>query len=210
MTAQSPGVNGSALLASARSIVRPRSATCGAACRSDPCTLRQIRYAERALETDPLLVVWAELSVLAHLVGEPMPVLRADLLDPLAGWDPRHRECAVSHAVDAAVAVRTVAFATRLSPDDLATHVNEAMNRWLISDATECDDRCRGFRIPRSEVAARLLTHGTDDPSPLEKAVGHRSSDPAWAQRLSVALDAFVDCRWPTRYLAGGGDGADR
>lgn len=203
--AESLRANAPVRLASARSIVRPRSATCGAACRAEPCTLRQLRHAERALETEPLIVVWAELSVLAHLVGEAMPVPKAGPLDDLARWSPRHRECAVSQAVDAAGAVRTVTFATRLSPDDLAVHLNDAMNRWLISDASGCgQDRCRRWQIPSSEIVApRHLTHGTDDPSALETAVGGRSDEPTWLPRLARTLESFVACRWPIRYFGG-------
>jgi hypothetical protein len=211
--AESPRANLPVRLASARSIVRPRSVTCGPACRSEPCTLRQLRYAERALEIEPLIVVWAELSVLAHLVGEAMPVPKAGLLDDLARWSPRHRECAVSQAVDAAVAVRTVTFATRLSPDDLAGHVNDAMNRWLISDVSGCgQDGCRRWRIPSSEVVApRLLTYGTDDPTALETAIGSRFDEQTWPLRLARTLESFVACRWPIRYFAGRDEsGVDR
>ena len=34
----------------ARAVVRPRSATCGAECQARPCTLRDMRAAQRALE----------------------------------------------------------------------------------------------------------------------------------------------------------------
>ena len=214
MTAQSRGVDGSAVLASARSIVRPRSATCGAACRAEPCTLRQIRYAERALETDPLLVVWAELGVLAHLVGEPLPVLRAEHLDALASWQPRDRECALSHAVDAAVATRTPTFATRLSPDELAVHVVTAMNDWIDRDRSNCGGQCSRWRIdPGSDSRRgarppdrRQLLLGLDEPSRLEGAFGCRVGDPAWQPRFTTVLDDFAGCGWPIARLGLSGD----
>jgi hypothetical protein len=194
------------MLASARSIVRSRSATCGAACQLDPCTLRQIRYAERALDEDPVLVVWAELSVVAHLIGEPMPIPTSEQLDALARFDPRHRECTLSHAVDAAVAVRTPAFARQLSPDALAVHVNQAMNACVIGTEI-ADDSCdwRDWQIafgPR-ESDRRLVILGTDRPSRLEKAVGCSAGDPAWPTRIDRRLTAFVPYQWPIAQFQG-------
>ena len=65
-------------------VVRSRSITCGADCFGRPCTLRDMRVAQRALDEYPVIRLWAELSVLAHLVGWPMPVPRTALLSLLA------------------------------------------------------------------------------------------------------------------------------
>ncbi len=167
--------------------------------------MRQIRYAERELESEPVLVVWAELSVTAHLIGEPMPVPGSDLLDALGRFGSRHRECTLSHAVDAAVAARTEPFATRLSPDDLAVHVSDAMNRWVVGNESACtDEGCRRWCITdHSEVTdPRLVLHGVDEPSRLENAVGCQVADPAWSSRLAGLLADFVDLDWPIRRLA--------
>ncbi len=158
------------------------------------------------MNAEPVLVVWAELSVVAHLIGEPMPVLTSDLLDALARFDSRHRECVLSHAVDQAVAVRTMAFATLVSPDDLAVHVNAAMNSCVI-DNVPADDTCewRRRRIdtgPR-ETDRRLILHGADSPSGLETAVGCRADTTEWPARLARTLAEFVPRRWPMRYFGG-------
>lgn len=191
------------VLASARSVVAPRSATCGVACRSEPCTLRQIRYAERELEHEPLLVVWAELSVVAHLIGEPMPVLRSGLLDALAQFGSRHRECTISHAVDRAVASRTMAFALLLSPEPLAVHVNAAINGWVNDNESICEpDEWHQWCVTNSMdiVDTRLILHGADSPSRLETAVGCEASSPFWSARLTVLLDDLVATGWPVRH----------
>jgi hypothetical protein len=111
---------GSVVTASPASVVRPRSVTCGADCQARPCTLRDMRAAQRTLGALPGLVLWAELAVLAHLTGwsMPLPAASGDLASRLAalGVDARLAGCAVSHAVDAAVAARTAAFAGRVSP----------------------------------------------------------------------------------------------
>jgi hypothetical protein len=172
----------------------------------DPCTLRQIRYAERALDENPVLVAWAELSVVAHLIGEPMPIPTSEQLDALAKFDPRHRECTLSHAVDAAVAVRTPAFARYLSPDALAVHINQAMNACVIGTES-ADDACDWRRwliaFGSRESGRRLVILGTDRPSRLETAVGCSAADPAWPTRLDRILTAFVAYQWPIDQLQG-------
>ena len=67
--------------ASPADIVSPRSGTCGPDCRTTPCTLRDMRAAQRTLAAEPGLVLWAEVAVLAHLTGWLMPL------------HPRERTC---------------------------------------------------------------------------------------------------------------------
>ena len=90
-------------------LVSPRSGTCGPDCLASPCTLRDMRSAQRLLARQPGLVLWAEVAVLAHLTGwlMPVPVAGGELADQIAALSPvRLRDCAVSHAVDAAVATQ--------------------------------------------------------------------------------------------------------
>ena len=133
---------GSVVTASPACVVRPRSVTCGADCQARPCTLRDMRAAQRTLGALPGLVLWAELAVLAHLTGwsMPLPAASGDLASRLAalGADARLAGCAVSHAVDAAVAARTAAFAGRVSPDLLAAHVAGGLRGWLADRGRDC------------------------------------------------------------------------
>ena len=108
-------------------VVRSRSITCGADCFGRPCTLRDMRIAQRALEEYPVIRLWAELSVLAHLVGWPMPVPRTALLSLLQMMPSRLRDCAISHAADAALGARVPVIAGRVSPVGLASHVSTAI-----------------------------------------------------------------------------------
>ena len=86
--------------ADARAVVHPRSATCGAECQARPCTLRDMRAAQRALDGSGLMRPWAELAVLAHLTGWPTPVPRPAALGAITALPARVRQCALSHAVD--------------------------------------------------------------------------------------------------------------
>ncbi|MCQ0014746.1 ATP-binding protein [Actinomadura madurae] len=73
-------------------LVTPRSGTCGADCRDSPCTLRDMRAAQRAVADRPELVVWAELAAAAHLTGWGTPRPDPSLLDGLPGAAARlHR-----------------------------------------------------------------------------------------------------------------------
>ena len=108
-------------------VVKPRSITCGGDCTGRPCTLRDMRVAQRALEEYPAVRLWAELSVLAHLAGWPMPVPRTALLSLLQMMPSRLRDCAISHGVDAAVGTRVPVIARRVSPVGLASHVSTAI-----------------------------------------------------------------------------------
>ncbi len=153
---------GDAVTASPATVVSPRSGTCGPDCRAAPCTLRDMRAAQRFLDETPGLVLWAELAVLAHLTGwlMPLPAPGSDLASQLAspaepagsvgpagsgvggsagaGGSARLLDCAVSHAVDAAVACRVSVISSRVSPAALAGHVAAALRRWIRDQGREC------------------------------------------------------------------------
>ncbi len=92
-----------------------------------------------------------------------------------------------------------------VSPDELATHVNGAMRRWVISDVSICDDSCRG-RLIDSSLDVRTwhtVRFGHGDPSRLERALGARSEDSDWPNRVASATADFIPMSWPVRYLCG-------
>ena len=119
-------------------VVRPRSITCGADCAGRPCTLRDMRMAQRALEEYPPIGLWTELSVVAHLTGWPMPVPRTALLSLLQMMPSRLRDCAIAHGVDAAVAVRVPVIVARVSPAGLASHVSTAIRARISRGSWLC------------------------------------------------------------------------
>ena len=122
-------------------LVSPRSGTCGPDCLASPCTLRDMRSAQRLLAGQPGLVLWAEVAVLAHLTGwlMPVPAAGSELAGQVAALSlARPRDCAVSHAVDAAVAARASTFTARVSPGALASHVAAALRRWITDAGREC------------------------------------------------------------------------
>jgi hypothetical protein len=129
---------GSAVTASAAPVITRRSPTCGPDCLAGPCTLGQVRAAQRAAVTDPRVTLWAELAVVAHLTGWRAPRPRPGLAASLGEMDGRLRDCALSHAVDAAVAARVPAISARLSPAGLAAHVVAVMRQAVAGIAPGC------------------------------------------------------------------------
>jgi hypothetical protein len=118
-------------------VIGRRSITCGPDCMTEPCTLGQMRAAQRLTATDRRITLWAELSVVAHLTGWEMPRPSPAFIAALRTIGTRLRDCAISHAVDGAVAARATAIITRVSPDALAAHVMIAL-RQVITDGTLC------------------------------------------------------------------------
>jgi hypothetical protein len=107
-------------------VIGRRSATCGTECSSQACTLREMTSAYRLIDAEPWLSMWAELAVLGHLIAFPAPALTVEHLAGLRDLPPRVRECALSQAVDEAVAARSATF--DYSPDHLARHVLDELN----------------------------------------------------------------------------------
>ena len=195
-------------------VVTPRSATCGTECTARPCTLREMRGAQNLLMAaggppdaavpdaavpgagagwpggGKWLAAWAELTVLAHLTGWPMPVPKPPFLASFAALPPRLAQCAVSHAVDAAVAARIPALADRVDPSALAAHACAAIAAHAGRPGGLCEPDESGWRLPGPVTEA--VTLGTARPSALESAGS-----------LAEVLSAFVDCQWPLPYLAG-------
>jgi hypothetical protein len=174
--------------ADARTVVRPRSGTCGGECAARPCTLREMRGGQQALDVLPWVRLWAELAVLAHLTGWPMPVPTPAALAALLAHPARLAQCAVSHAIDAAMAVRPGI----VRPTALAAHVAAAIR----ARAERAEWRC----LP-DEPEWLLGTQPTDDvifgvvrPSALEAA-----------GTADLLREVFIDCQWPAPYLASGG-----
>jgi hypothetical protein len=86
-----------------------------------------MRVAQRALDEYPAIRLWAELSVVAHLTGWPMPVPQPALGSLMQMMPSRLRDCAISHGVDAALSARVPVIAARVSPAGLAVHVSAAL-----------------------------------------------------------------------------------
>jgi uncharacterized protein len=97
-----------------------------------------MRAAQRAAITDPRITLWAELTVVGHLTGWEMPRPSPAFTDALRVMDARLRDCAISHAADAAVAARVPAISMRVGPAALAAHVVTAMRQVIGGRTPEC------------------------------------------------------------------------
>jgi uncharacterized protein len=202
-------------------VVQPRSTTCGADCTERPCTLRDMRIAQRTLDEYPAIRLWAELSVLAHLTGWPMPVPATALLSLLQVMPSRLRDCAISHGVDAAVSVRVPVIARRVSPVGLAAHVSTSIRarvsrgnwlcqreepwwlapayQWtLVLDALKTADRKSPGTGPHPRSSEWERTHG----QPITGATCARQLGAVQRWHDAAQRDA-----WEVRAVAFGVDG---
>jgi DNA helicase HerA-like ATPase len=175
-----------ALTADPGTVVSPRSGTCGGECLARPCTLREMRGGQRTLDTLPWVRLWAELTVLAHLTGWPMPVPVPAALATLRARPTRLAQCAVSHATDAAVTVRPGI----VRPAALAAHVAAAIHARIESSEWRCEPDEPEWLLG-SEVTEDVI-FGVTRPSVLDDT-----------GTLDALPEAFIDCQWLTPYLRG-------
>ncbi len=192
----------------ARTVVRTRAASCGSECLARPCTLREMRGAQRLLGDVPLIRLWAELAVLAHLTGWPMPV---PVPEALAAWPvpaaspvaARLAQCAVAHAADASVAARPP-IAGAGGPGGagaLAAHVTEAIRGWADHREWRCSPDEPQWLLG-AELAEEVIM-GVTRPAVL-----------AAPGTPDTVGGMFIDCQWALDYLGpaapravpGGGD----
>jgi uncharacterized protein len=169
-----------ALTATPAGVVHPRSTTCGADCVGRPCTLRDMRMAQRALDEHPGIRLWAELSVLAHLTGWPMPVPGAGLLSVLQAMSSRLRDCALSHAVDAALGVRAPVIGRRVSAAGLAAHVSAAIRARVSRGSWLCQREEPAWLAPAYKwtlVLDALISADRRNPRAGAQGPHPRSSD---------------------------------
>ena len=175
-----------AVTATPAAIVQPRSITCGADCVGRPCTLRDMRVAQRALDEYPAIRLWAELSVLAHLTGWPMPIPKTTLLSLLQMMPTRLRDCAISHAVDTAVNARTGVISGRVSPVGLASHVSTAIRARISRGSWLCQREEPRWLAPAYKWALVLDALKTMDRKTSGAGPHPRSSE--WERMYGQAI----------------------
>ena len=158
-------------------MIARRSPTCGADCLAGPCTLGQMRAAQRATVTDPRITLWAELSVVGHLTGWDMPRPAPVFTASLRAMDGRLRDCALSHAADAAVASRVPAISTRLSPAALAVHVTAAMRQAIAEGTRACEPEEPQYLAPPYQWA---LVRDALRPARRSAAAGRHPRSGEW------------------------------
>ena len=170
-----------------RALVRPRAASCGSECAGRPCTLRDMRRAQQALEDEPWVGLWASLAVLAHLTGWPAPVPQPDVLAAVTALTVRTGQCAISHAVDTAVSSHPMI----PRPRALAEHVAAVLRARAERGQWLCPDEEPEWLLPdpASGGAADGLLQAIAD---------------GQAASLPGLLASFIDCRWPLEYLPAG------
>jgi hypothetical protein len=130
--------------------VTSRSLACPAGCGSRPCTLGQIAAARRVRGRDPRLALWAELSVLSHLTGWPVPEPGAEFAAALDRLEGRARDCGLAHAAEEAAESRRAVIMPRVDAGALAGHAAAAM-RAVLAGGPGCPDDEQQWLAPVCE-----------------------------------------------------------
>ncbi|GAA3431722.1 ATP-binding protein [Kutzneria kofuensis] len=153
-----------------------RSSTCGSECQAAACSLADIARGNQLLARYPVLTVWTELTVLAHLANAPNPALQPRYRDILLdAASVRTLECALSQAVERAVRTRSAQLQPTMRPWLFAAHCNAVQVNALWHGADHrCEDDDPLF-LAESYKWARVLQwlEGDDD------APRHQDSE-AW------------------------------
>jgi hypothetical protein len=171
--------------ASPATVIGRRSISCGQDCRDSPCTLAQMRHAHRVTTADPRIVLWAELTVIAHLTGWTMPRPDAGFGADLRAMPARLRDCSFSSAVDMAVAARVPAFIARVSPGAFARHVATAMREGVATGEWLCEHDEPQYLAPAYQWsvihdALRLAYRGT--------STGRHPQSEEWELRYGLPI----------------------
>jgi DNA helicase HerA-like ATPase len=167
-----------------RTLIRPRATSCGSACTGRPCTLREMRHAQQALEDEPWIEAWAALGLLAHLTGWPTPVPRPEVLATVRALPARTGQCAISHAVETAVSLSPLIH----RPGTLAAHVSAVLRARTEHGEWLCPPDEPEWLLPGPVPA------GITDGVVQAVAKDHAASLPG-------SLACFIDCQWPLDYL---------
>lgn len=107
--------------------VLPSFGRCAAEYGPGPVTVGCHVRGRNLVEAEPVLRWWAELAVVAHLVGMPMPILAGQGLQSLRASASDVAGQVIVAAVDDAVAARSGLVVDRMAPAGLAAHVAGAL-----------------------------------------------------------------------------------
>ena len=139
--------------------------------------------------------------MLAHLTGWTMPMPGPAFAAALAAMESRLRDCALSHAVDAAVAARIPVISARVSGPALAVHVIAAMHAALDEDRWLCDSKNpSGWHRPTggrwSWTACAPCTAATPAPARIPAPPNGRRPTPAPSPAPTCASQLEAVQRW--------------
>jgi uncharacterized protein len=156
----------------ASEIVQRSTGRCQADYGLTDTTLADMVRGQRLVEDNALLRWWVEVAVIAHLVGSTTPNVPPDVRDLLDRTpDSKVIACALSYAVDEAVATRSSLLHKRMGPAALAGHVAASLSglvdgRYLCK-TPEMEWLAEPFLLdPRyRQLLGRVLTDTGDGPA---------------------------------------------
>jgi hypothetical protein len=167
-----------------------RSPLCDAACRTTPCTLRQISDAAH-VAAEPGTLLWIEGTVMSYLYGVRPPAATPATYRRLGELDYRPRRCALSHAVDRAVGARSAHLRRYFAVADFKLAVMKQLESQIAAgDPVPVEEHTRWqvgpYRFRDVETVIENRRKQKRPVEPVKRA--------AWRARgLSVADDDTLD-----------------
>lgn len=164
-------------------------------------TISNLARAAALARALPALAAWADLTVLAHLLGLPAPTPKTQLATWLTQQEPPLVELAIGQLVTASVHARTTAIAASHSPHAFAEHVTAELNTQRHTGG-QCTDPASTwlFHPYRYNPARRALQHAIHhnatatrhpDSRTWEAHYGHTIPGATAAEQLA-ALDVLA------------------
>jgi DNA helicase HerA-like ATPase len=188
---------------------------CPSRCATEPCRLEELVTSAK-LAGDPELVLLGELTVLAHLLGEPFGVPRPAWVQELrtrtGPLGPRRLRCSVGQVIDRAVRSRSPQIQRFYDPDELARAAADELVEllrqpragppWRAADPRWQVGAFRWHDVVRALRTAPEPGQRTDEPHPLTprwRARGLTLDGQTWAEQLAEADAAGLRLRTPHR-----------
>jgi DNA helicase HerA-like ATPase len=188
---------------------------CPSRCATEPCRLDELVTSAKLAE-DPELVLLGELTVVAHLLGEPFGIPKLSWVQELrariGGLGPGRLRCALGQVVDRAVRSRSPQVQRFYDPDELVRVAADELVELLRQPrsgppwrAPEPQWQVGAFRwhdVVRSLRAPPGPGERVEEPHPLTqrwRARGLVLNGRTWAEQLTEADTAALRVRTPHR-----------
>jgi DNA helicase HerA-like ATPase len=193
-------------------LFRSRSHTCPRRCKDAPCTVEVLVMAG-VLAEKPAFTLWAEISLLSRVMGEPAGSLTQSFRRFLADQDSLSIRCAIGLAATAAVARRyrwiRLSYDPRLLEGEIVSAMVSQFRDGQMSDAPDLKWRIGRFKwadVRRSlDAETSAVKAGTGPfPVPAEwKARGLEVEGMTWEEvrRRVTELDAALETPFSPTFL---------
>lgn len=145
--------------------VRRMSAACPSWCGISPCNLEAMEVSAD-LARNPELVLWVEVTVAGHLLGDPVPAPNPEWIVRTKQLGTKQRlQCAIAQLVHQALQRRSAGLQEFYDPADLASHVSSVLSAQLGEGGRPCgvEPEWQAGKFRWRDVVRALKEEAVDD-----------------------------------------------